>query len=117
MTKTILLVEDETFLATVIKKTFEFSGHKVAVTHNGIEALEYLETQQPPDLILCDVTMPRMNGTELYDIVSNTPRYANIPIVMMSGMNKPQLQNGNQPEKFLVKPFSVADLQTVVDWF
>lgn len=113
MSKNILLVEDETFLAKVIKKVIEHSGHQVTVTSNGAEALEYLQTQRTPDLILCDMGMPVMDGNEFYGIVSRMPCYSEIPVVMMSG-SEPATIDGKFPNYFLTKPFSMDDLKMVM---
>jgi CheY-like chemotaxis protein len=117
MSKNILLVEDETFLAKVIKKVIEHSGHQVAIASNGVEALEYLQTQNTPDLILCDMTMPVMDGNEFYGIVSRIPSYSNIPLVMMSGGGQTAFADGKSPNYFLPKPFSMDDLKLMVQAF
>ena len=64
MRKKILLVEDETTLATIISETLIDEGYDVSVCHNGVYGLENFR-QHPADLIIADVMMPRMDGFEM----------------------------------------------------
>jgi two-component system cell cycle sensor histidine kinase/response regulator CckA len=67
-TETILIAEDEERIRVSAKRILEYYGYRVLVAPDGQAALELLD-QSPVDLVVSDVVMPRMNGTQLYDAV------------------------------------------------
>ncbi len=82
--KTILLVEDEDMLRGLIRQILEIKGYFVLEAGNGVEALDILEASEVKmDLILTDVVMPQMNGTELVETL--LPQFPNVKVIFMSG--------------------------------
>lgn len=87
--KKILLVEDDTALASVYHARLELEGFEVQDVTNGENALaSALEFK--PDLILLDVMMPKINGFDVLDILRNTPETANIRIIMLTALSQPK---------------------------
>lgn len=78
-----LIVDDEPELARLIAITL--SGIKIStrVAYDGIEAMHFIG-QEPPDLILLDLMMPRMSGFQLFTYLKNTPETAHIPVIIIS---------------------------------
>jgi len=64
MAAKLLVVDDESKMRRVLQLFFEDSGYSVAQAENGEEALQTLDSVRP-DLVICDMRMPRMNGMEL----------------------------------------------------
>ena len=62
----VLIVEDESEIATTIAEVLDFEGYRVAVARDGVHAFEQLPRFKP-DLILLDLMMPRMNGFEVLE--------------------------------------------------
>ena len=60
----ILVVDDEVKMCFTLTKLFELSNYSVAVAHNGLEALDKVDSFQP-HCILLDIRMPQMNGVEV----------------------------------------------------
>jgi len=60
----ILIVDDEVKMCFTLTKLFELSNYSVAVAHNGLEALDKVDSFQP-HCILLDIRMPQMNGVEV----------------------------------------------------
>ncbi|MDD3610437.1 MAG: response regulator [Halothiobacillaceae bacterium] len=89
---TVLLVEDEAADAYLIRLAFEESHVLVNLQHvqDGVEAFEYLEQQgrfqdaPPPDLILLDLNMPRMDGRAFLARQKADPRFRRIPVVVLT---------------------------------
>ena len=78
----ILVVEDEQDIAALIKHTLERSGDAfVEIVHRGDEALRAV-TEQPPDLVILDLNLPVLSGSEICRIVRQRPETARIPIIM-----------------------------------
>jgi CheY-like chemotaxis protein len=82
--KTILVVDDSATVRKLISGKLEKSGHKVICASDGIEALECLAIGLP-DLVLLDITMPRMDGYEVCKQIRANPAAHDLPVVMISG--------------------------------
>ena len=82
--KTILVVDDSATVRKLISSKLEKSGHFVICAEDGVEALERL-TEQVPDLVLLDISMPRMDGYEVCKQIRANPAARDLPVVMISG--------------------------------
>ena len=82
--RTILVVDDSATVRKLIAGKLEKSGHNVVCAEDGIEGLTRM-SEQPPDLVLLDITMPRMDGYEVCRQIRSTPATKDIPVVMISG--------------------------------
>lgn len=87
--KKILLVEDDTALATVYQSRLELEGFDVERVTNGEEALSKVVEYQP-DLIVLDVMMPKINGFDVLDILRNTPETTNVRVIMLTALSQPK---------------------------
>lgn len=82
--KTILVVDDSATVRKLISGKLEKSGHNVICAEDGVEALEKLAGGLP-DLVLLDITMPRMDGYEVCKQIRSMPEAKDLPVVMISG--------------------------------
>ena len=80
----ILVVDDSPTVRKLISGKLEKSGHEVVCAVDGMDALAKLN-EVVPDLILLDITMPRMDGYQVCKLVRSNPLTKDIPIVMISG--------------------------------
>jgi CheY-like chemotaxis protein len=81
---TILAVDDSPTIRKLVSMTMEGQGYRVVVAADGIEALAILKEEQP-DLILCDVAMPKLDGYQLCKIIKSSTDTKHVPVVMLSG--------------------------------
>ena len=91
---TILLVEDDAGARDALSDILRDEGFRVATAGNGLEALEYLERQPPPCLILLDLVMPVMDGWEFRQRQLRDEGFAPIPVVVLTataGRSVPQI--------------------------
>lgn len=112
----ILVVEDNPLVSGVVKTLLRQEQFKVLISENGTEALQLL-ADNPVDLILCDVMMPKMDGYELYDEVRRRPELGNIPFVFLTALDeKSERAKGSElgVDDYLVKPFEPEELLAVV---
>ncbi len=114
--ETILLVDDDEALTIVGKRILEKFGYKVITAQDGIEALEFYSTHMDKiDLVLLDMTMPKMDGVRLLKELINVN--SQLKAVMYSGYSHPavigELLNGGS-RKFLHKPYRPEDLVRTV---
>lgn len=87
--KKILLVEDDTTLASVYRARLELEGFDIREVNNGEEALS-ATLDYRPDLILLDAMMPKISGFDVLDILRNTPETANVRIIMLTALSQPK---------------------------
>lgn len=85
--KKILLVEDDTTLASVYKNRLELEGFEVVEVNNGEDALAATQKAKP-DLILLDAMMPKISGFDVLDILRNTEDTANVRVIMLTALSQ-----------------------------
>ncbi|TFZ00789.1 response regulator [Ramlibacter henchirensis] len=110
----ILLVEDEFSSAEVLALLLADAGYHVTVAADGRQALSRLE-DAAPDLLVTDFMMPGMNGAELVKALRATPRYADLPVLLISGAPESALRPYKVPyQAFLRKPFALDEFLRAV---
>ncbi|MDD3808518.1 MAG: response regulator [Candidatus Pacebacteria bacterium] len=85
--KTILLVEDEAFLSSLLALKLEQQGFNVEKAMDGEEAFELLKTIRP-DLILLDLILPKRNGFEFLELLRNDPNFSKTPVIITSNLGQ-----------------------------
>src|SRR5436305_14979063 len=83
----LLLVDDEYAIVEILSGILETEGHTVATAANGEEGMKRLEEDRP-DLVILDVMMPRLSGSDMLKRMRNDPRYATLPVVMISAVGR-----------------------------
>ncbi|MBI1975552.1 MAG: response regulator [Candidatus Vogelbacteria bacterium] len=86
--KTILIVEDDTALRSILVEKLSSSGYRTLEAGNGVEALEMLRANKP-DLVLLDIIMPQKNGMEVLEEKRADPSIADIPVIIISNSGQP----------------------------
>ncbi|MDP1678330.1 MAG: response regulator [Bacteroidota bacterium] len=114
----ILVVDDEKDLRNAIDDILTDAGYSTILAGNGSQGLAFAKSEHP-DLILCDIQMPSMNGYELLNAVKKEPALSKIPFVFMTGVNVAQfdLRKGMDlgADDYLTKPFSIEDLVSAIE--
>jgi DNA-binding response OmpR family regulator len=109
----VLVVEDEQDIAGLIKHTLERSGDgQVQIVSSGDAALRAI-TESPPDLVILDLNLPVLSGTEVCRILRGRPATAGIPIIMLTARTGESdrvtgLDLG--ADDYVTKPFSLREL-------
>ncbi len=109
MSRTVLIVEDDTRIANWIKVYFERAGFSAKVTHDGESGLA-LARSLTPDLIILDLMLPRLDGVELCRILR---RESDVPIIMLTAREAHAeritgLDSG--ADDYIVKPFDPEEV-------
>jgi CheY-like chemotaxis protein len=84
MSAVALVVDDSMLIRYTVCRFLEGRGFAVESATNGVEALQILEGMRP-DLIVTDMLMPKMSGSELITALKRKPETANIPIIIVAG--------------------------------
>lgn len=85
-TSTVLVVDDDHLSRKLVEKSLEREDIEFAGVASGEEAIEYLKDKRP-DLILCDIIMPEMDGIEFCSYARLNPRLEELPIIMFTGLS------------------------------
>ncbi|HXP13424.1 MAG TPA: phosphate regulon transcriptional regulator PhoB [Stellaceae bacterium] len=120
MRPSVLVVEDETALLTLLRYNLEKEGFNVSSAHDGEEALLQLK-EAKPDAVLLDWMLPRVSGIEVCRQIRRTPAWKDLPVIILTARGEEGdrvrgLDSG--ADDYVVKPFSpnelVARLRAVI---
>jgi len=108
----IVVVEDERDMAELVAMRLEREHFDVEVARDGVEALETIGAN-PPDLVLLDLMLPKMSGTEVAAELRHDPRTKHVPIIMLTAKSEETdivvgLELGT--DDYVTKPFSMSVL-------
>lgn len=115
--KQLLLIDDDPNLILLVKDYLEFRGYEVITAENGREAIDILD-QQVPDMIICDVMMPEMDGYAFVEHVRQDSRTSWIPVLFLSakGQSQDRVKGLNKgADVYMVKPFEPEELVAQVE--
>ena len=103
--KKILIVDDDLVTLKMLEKILLSAGYWVVQATNGKEAL-YIADEFKPDLIILDIVMPIMDGTEAMEKLEKNPRTKNIPVLFLTSLisKKEEFDNCTANRRFLAKP-------------
>ena len=110
--KTVLIVDDEPMLRSIVREILQDEGYAVIEAADGRVILEMMARERP-DLVLMDVMMPGVDGREAYRQLRARPEHRDVPVVMMSAAIQ---FDGLDPSiaGFVRKPFDITDLVALV---
>lgn len=115
---TILVVEDDLHLMEGIRDILQINGYEVLTATNGIAGLDVLKAQPvPPDLIVSDIMMPRMDGYDFFHAVRSVESWVAIPFIFLTAKGEREdIKRGKRmgAEDYVVKPFDADDLLVAV---
>jgi CheY-like chemotaxis protein len=110
--KTILVVDDEPDLVTIIKKILEENGYHVICAFDGPQVFAALK-KHTPDLILLDIMMPEMDGLEVLARLKGDPETTSIPVFLLTAQHEYQeMLTGYDmgTDYYITKPFTRTQL-------
>jgi len=117
MMKRILIIEDELFVRIGIKDLLELKNYKVFDTGCGKDGLVIAE-EELPDLIICDIMMPEMDGYSVLKKISENETLAAIPFIFLTAKtDMADLRYGMNlgADDYIVKPFLAKDLYKAIE--
>ncbi len=115
----LLVVEDDVHLLQGIKDILEIEGYRVDTAASGVEGLDALNRMAtPPDLIISDIMMPRMDGYQFFEAVRSSEKWLEIPFVFLTAKGeKHDVRLGRRlgADEYVIKPMDPEDLLVIVD--
>jgi signal transduction histidine kinase/CheY-like chemotaxis protein len=107
--KTILVVDDDNNIRTLLRQALEAEGHRVLEAANGLEAIRTAKNEQP-DLITLDIMMPEINGFDTAVVLKNDPLTMKIPIIVLSIVEDKERGYRLGVDRYLSKPIDIHAL-------
>ncbi len=109
---TIMVVDDNPDMVTIVKTILEIKGYGVQSAYNGLEVFNLLQ-EQKSDLILLDIMMPQMDGLEVLKRLRGNPDTASIPVILLTAKAMYEDVLGGYKmgaDYYITKPFTKTQL-------
>ena|ERR1017187_2369684 len=112
--KVVFVVDDDASVRMLVVKALQVKGYDVIEAEDGLKASEVLgNLKRLPDLMICDVMMPTIDGFSLARMVKGRPELKGIPIIFLTAKTQPKdlLQGMSLGARhYIQKPFQLQDL-------
>lgn len=115
--KTILLIEDNTVIRENMAEILELSDYKVFTAKDGKEGVA-LAVEHRPNLIVCDIMMPVLDGYGVIHMLQKKPETQNIPFIFLTAKTeREEIRKGMQlgADDYITKPFTETELLTAIE--
>ena len=113
----VLVIDDSNTIRRSAEIFLRQGGHEVLLAEDGFDALAKV-SDHVPELIFCDILMPRLDGYQTCAIIKRNPRFAHVPVIMLSskdGLFDKARGRMVGSEDYLTKPFTKEQLLRAVD--
>jgi Response regulator containing a CheY-like receiver domain and an HD-GYP domain len=115
--KKVLIIDDSTDIVSSLVDFLEEEKFETHFAYNGEQALRLTE-EIKPDLIICDILMPGMNGYEFYEKIKDNESTADIPIIFITaGADNFCVQHLKEAgvKHFIMKPYRITDILKIIN--
>ena len=109
----VLIIEDDQDISAYFRQVMEMAGFHTSIAVNGLQALEQL-FNQPPQIVLLDLSLPGITGKDILLILKTTPRFRHIRTVVITGYSQMANDLPVEPDLVLEKPVSPEQLTNLV---
>ena len=112
----VMVIDDSNTIRRSAEIFLKQGGHQVLLAEDGFDALAKLSDFKP-DLVFCDILMPRLDGYQTCAIIKRNPRFAHVPVIMLSskdGLFDKARGRMVGSEDYLTKPFTKEQLLRAV---
>lgn len=113
----VLVIDDSNTIRRSAEIFLKQGGYEVVLAEDGFDALAKVSDHEP-DLIFCDILMPRLDGYQTCAIIKRNPRFASVPVIMLSskdGLFDKARGRMVGSEDYLTKPFTKDQLLQAVE--
>ena len=115
----VLVIDDSNTIRRSAEIFLRQGGYEVLLAEDGFDALSKVNDHDP-DLIFCDILMPRLDGYQTCAIIKRNPRFSAVPVIMLSskdGLFDKARGRMVGSEEYLTKPFTKEQLLRAVEQF
>jgi DNA-binding response OmpR family regulator len=116
MATRVLIAEDDLHIVELLTFVLEREGYAVAAAVDGEAAIDHLR-RDPPDLLILDVMLPRLNGFEVLKTIRADAKLKDLPVIVLTAKGQTQDRRTAEElgiDEFMTKPFSNRDVVATV---
>lgn len=113
----VLVVDDDPLILEVLRTILQLRELEVACAGDGAAALEQLERDPLPDVIVCDVMMPGLDGFEVCRRIKADPRTATVPVILLTARDRAEDREAGRAagcDDYVTKPFNPLALTDLI---
>lgn len=117
MTASILIADDDTNLLRMLKEYLQYRGFSVHTVLDGRQLILSAH-ELKPDLIIMDINMPSISGSQAFSALKASKNCAGVPVILLSGVRVEEgikISESNERVRFIRKPVSMSNLESVID--
>lgn len=117
MKKKILIIEDDKLLIDNLKEILSLEGYEILIENDGESGIK-TAVNKIPDLIICDITMPKTDGYEVLSVLSKNEITNKIPFIFLTAkVDREDIRKGMQlgADDYIFKPFRIDDLLNSIE--
>ncbi|MFH1999390.1 MAG: response regulator, partial [Planctomycetota bacterium] len=108
-----MIIEDDRDTVALFRHVLDYAGYKTEIILRGERALERLKIAIP-DIILLDLNLPDVDGTEILDYITSDYRLKDVPVVVITGHSEMALGLEAKTDLVLLKPVSIDQLTNLI---
>ena len=115
MPKTILVIDDDLGLQTVLSISLKQAGYRTVFASNGEDGLEQVGVERP-DLVICDVMMPQLDGVQFFQTIKESLQGEGVPIIIMTALSRKAWFSDLEAEGAIIiqKPFDMDHVLSMI---
>jgi DNA-binding response OmpR family regulator len=109
---TVLVVDDDPVIVRLLEVNFEMEGYRVITATNGEDAIARVRDDRP-DVVVCDIMMPKIDGLEVVRLLRSDEATASVPLILLSAKAQSlEVQKGldSGADDYVTKPFDPLEL-------
>lgn len=114
----VLTIDDSRTMQGMLRKALEEAGYDIIQGGDGVEGIEVLEkADPPPNVIITDINMPRMDGFGVIEAVRKMPAFRHLPIIVLTTESDPEKKaraRAAGATGWIIKPFSSDSLVAAI---
>jgi CheY-like chemotaxis protein len=114
--RTVLLVDDDPLILEILRTILDLEEFAVTTVSDGRQALDSVASARP-DVVVCDVMMPEVDGFEVCRTLKSQPATADLPVILLTARDRPEDRRAGEDagcDAYLTKPFSPLQLIDVI---
>lgn len=114
--KSILVIEDNNDIRENLAELLELQGFVILTANHGKQGLDLIMAQKP-DLVICDITMPELDGFEVLNLIRKNKQMASVPFIFLTARSEKTDRERGLAEgalHYIIKPFTEDQLMAAV---
>jgi CheY-like chemotaxis protein len=114
--RNVLLVDDDPLILEILRTILDLEEFEVTTVADGRQALASVAASRP-DVVVCDVMMPEVDGFEVCRTLKSQPTTADLPVILLTARDRPEDRQAGEDagcDAYLTKPFSPLQLIDVI---